>query len=234
MKKNKAMDRVTIKSWAIDDRPREKLLAKGKSVLSDAELIAILIASGNREESAVDLSKRILLSVENNINQLAKLSVAQLMQFKGIGEAKAVSIITALEIGKRRHFESLLERPKIKGSKDVYALIQPLIGELDHEEFWVLYLDNSNKVLQKKQLSRGGITATMVDIRLVFKKAVEIASVAIIVCHNHPSGKLKPSASDKELTQKIKQSGDLLDIKLLDHLIITQKDYFSFADNGVL
>ncbi|MDG2194298.1 MAG: DNA repair protein RadC [Polaribacter sp.] len=228
------MDRVTIKSWAIDDRPREKLLAKGKSVLSDAELIAILIASGNREESAVDLSKRILLSVENNINQLAKLSVAQLMQFKGIGEAKAVSIITALEIGKRRHFESLLERPKIKGSKDVYALIQPLIGELDHEEFWVLYLDNSNKVLQKKQLSRGGITATMVDIRLVFKKAVEIASVAIIVCHNHPSGKLKPSASDKELTQKIKQSGDLLDIKLLDHLIITQKDYFSFADNGVL
>lgn len=228
------MDRITIKSWAVDDRPREKLLAKGKSVLSDAELIAILIGSGNRAESAVDLSKRILLSVENNINQLAKLSVAQLMQFKGIGEAKAVSIITALEIGKRRHFESLLERPKIKESKDAYTLVQPLIGELDHEEFWVLYLDNSNRVLQKKQLSRGGITATMVDVRLVFKKAIEIASVAIVVCHNHPSGKLKPSASDKELTQKIKQSGDMLDIKLLDHLIITQKEYFSFADNGAL
>mgnify|MGYP003388407431 FL=1 len=228
------MDRITIKSWAVDDRPREKLLAKGKSVLSDAELIAILIGSGNRAESAVDLSKRILLSVENNINQLAKLSVAQLMQFKGIGEAKAVSIITALEIGKRRHFESLLERPKIKESKDAYTLVQPLIGELDHEEFWVLYLDDSNRVLQKKQLSRGGITATMVDVRLVFKKAIEIASVAIVVCHNHPSGKLKPSASDKELTQKIKQSGDMLDIKLLDHLIITQKEYFSFADNGAL
>ena len=228
------MDRITIKSWAVADRPREKLLAKGKAVLSDAELMAILIGSGNREESAVGLSKRILLSVENNINQLAKLSVAQLMQFKGIGEAKAVSIITALEIGKRRHFESLLERPKIKGSKDANALIQLLIGELNHEEFWVLYLDNSNKLLQKQQLSKGGITATMVDVRLVFKKAIEIASVAIIVCHNHPSGKLKPSASDKELTQKIKQSGEMLDIKLLDHLIITQKDYFSFADNGEL
>jgi len=228
------MNRVTIKSWAVDDRPREKLLAKGKSVLSDAELIAILIGSGNRKESAVDLSKRILLSVENNINQLAKLSVAQLIQFKGIGEAKAVSIVTALEIGNRRHFEPLLERPKIKGSKDVYMILQPLIGALNHEEFWVLYLDNSNKVLQKRQLSKGGITATMVDVRLVFKKAIEISSVAIVICHNHPSGKLKPSVSDKELTQKIKQSGELLDIKLLDHLIITQKDYFSFADTGEL
>lgn len=228
------MNRITIKSWALDDRPREKLLAKGKAVLTDAELVAILIGSGNREESAVALSMRILLSVKNSINQLAKLSVEQLMQFKGIGEAKAISIVTALELGKRKHVEPVLKKPVIKSSKDAYEMIQPLIGELEHEEFWVLYLDNSNKVMQKQQLSKGGITATMVDVRLVFKIAIEISSVAIIVCHNHPSGKLNPSNSDRELTLKIKKAGELLDIKLLDHLIITQKEYFSFADRGAL
>ena len=228
------MEKLSIKSWALDDRPREKLVAKGKSVLSDAELMAILIGSGNRQESAVALSQRMLQSVEGNINELAKLSIEKLMTFKGIGEAKAVNIIAALELGKRRQLENLLEKPKIGGSKDVFNLMQPVIGDLSHEEFWVLFLNNSNKVLAKHQVSKGGMTATVVDIRLLFKQALELFSVAIIVCHNHPSGKLKPSEADIQLTQKIKNAGNTLDIKLLDHLIITEKAYFSFADEGVL
>ena len=228
------MKKLTIKSWAIEDRPREKLISQGKSVLTDAELIAILIGSGTKKESAVELSKRILNSVNNNINQLAALTFEQLTKFRGIGEARAVSIITALELGKRRHFEFVEQKPIIKSSKDAFQIIHPIIGELQHEEFWVLYLNNSNKVIGKEQLSKGGITATMVDVRLLFKKAVILASVGIIVCHNHPSGKLSPSKSDELLTQKIKEAGQTLDIKLLDHIIITQKDYFSFADNQML
>jgi DNA repair protein RadC len=207
---------------------------QGKSILTDAELIAILIGSGTKKESAVELSKRILNSVNNNINELAALAFEQLIEFNGIGEARAVSIITALELGKRRHFEQTEQKPVIKSSATAFQILQPIIGELQHEEFWVLYLNNSNKVIAKKQLSKGGITATMVDVRLLFKKAVELAIVGIIVCHNHPSGKIKPSKSDELLTQKIKEAGQTLDIKLLDHLIITQKDYFSFADNGIL
>lgn len=228
------MKNFTIKSWALDDRPREKLVAKGKTALSDAELIAILIGSGNREESAVALSKRILQSVDNNLNKLSKLSVEELMNFKGIGEAKAISIITALELGKRRQFEEVVVNPKIASSKDVANLMQPIIGDLQHEEFWVLYLNNSNKVLAKHQISKGGLTATLVDVRLLYKRALELAAVGLVVCHNHPSGKLKPSRADIELTQKIKTAGETLDIKLLDHLIITEKAYFSFADEGIL
>lgn len=230
----KEIEKLTIKSWALDDRPREKLVSKGKTALSDAELIAILIGSGNRNESAVGLAKRILQSVNSNINELAKLSVENLSTFKGIGEAKAISIITALELGKRRQLEIALEKPKITSSKAVFNLMQPIIGDLAHEEFWVLFLNNSNKVLAKNQISKGGLTATVVDVRLLFKRALELASVGIIVCHNHPSGKLLPSNADKQLTQKIKQAGATLDIKLLDHLIITQKAYFSFADEGIL
>ena len=228
------MEKLTIKSWALDDRPREKLVVKGKNALSDAELIAILIGSGNRNESAVALSKRILNSVKGNINALAKLSVEKLMTFKGIGEAKAISIITGLELGKRRQLEIALEKPKITSSKDGFNIMQPIIGDLEHEEFWVLFLNNSNKVLAKNQISKGGLTATIVDVRLLFKQALELTSVAMIVCHNHPSGKLEPSNADKQLTQKIKQAGTTLDIKLLDHLIITEKAYFSFADEGLL
>ncbi len=209
-------------------------MMKGKTVLSDAELIAILIGSGNREESAVALSKRILLSVDNDLNALAKLSVEELMKFKGIGEAKAISIVTALELGKRRQFEDKKLVSKINSSADVSNIMEPLIADLPHEEFWVLYLNNSNKVLAKNQLSRGGLTATLVDIRLLFKRALELSSVGVIVCHNHPSGKLQPSNSDIELTHKIKEAGKTLDIKLLDHLIITEKAYFSFADEGIL
>ncbi len=228
------MKKLTIKSWALDDRPREKLMLKGESALSDAELIAILIGSGNRNESAVSLSKRILQSVQGNINSLSKLSITQLMEFKGIGEAKAIAIKTALELGKRRQLEAALEKPKITCSKDVFKIMQPTIGDLAHEEFWVLFLNNSNKVLLKHQISKGGLTATIVDIRLLFKRAMELNAVAIIVCHNHPSGKLQPSNSDKSLTQKIKVAGETLDVKLLDHLIVTEKSYFSFADEAIL
>jgi DNA repair protein RadC len=228
------MENFTIKSWALDDRPREKLLSKGKNALSDAELIAILIGSGNRNESAVALSKRILQSVNGNINELSKLSVEKLCSFKGIGEAKAITIITALELAKRKQLEATLTKPKITSSKSVFNVMQPIIGDLPHEEFWVLYLNNSNKVLAKNQISKGGLTSTIVDVRLVLKKALELACIGLIVCHNHPSGKLMPSESDKNLTEKLKLASATLDIKLLDHLIITEKDYFSFADEGIL
>ena len=225
---------VSIKSWAEDDRPREKLLLKGKAVLSDAELIAILIGSGNRSESAVSLSKRILTSINNNLNNLAKLQVFDLMKFKGIGEAKAISIITALELGRRRRLEEAIELQKIVSSSAVFNIMQPLMGELTHEEFWVVYLNNSNKVLYKQQQSKGGLTGTLVDVRLVFKKAIELNATAIILCHNHPSGKLEASDSDKMITSKIKKAGETLDIKVLDHIIITENAYFSFADENIL
>lgn len=224
----------SIKLWAEDDRPREKLLSKGKQVLSDAELIAILISSGSRAESAVELSKRILASINNNLSALGKLSVADLMKFKGIGQAKAISIITALELGRRRRLEEALELPKITGSKAVFDIMQPLIGEIVTEEFWIVYLNNSNKVLYKSQLSSGGLTGTVVDVRLVFKKAVELNATAIILCHNHPSGNIKPSDTDIQLTKKMKLGGETLDIKVLDHLIITERAYFSFADEGLM
>ena len=224
----------SIKSWAEDDRPREKLLSKGKQALSDAELIAILIGSGSRAESAVELSKRILASINNNLSSLGKLSVADLMKFKGIGEAKAISIITALELGRRRRLEEALELPKITGSKAIFDIMQPLIGEIATEEFWIIYLNNSNKILHKSQLSSGGLTGTVVDVRLVFKKAVEINSTAIILCHNHPSGNTKPSDADIQLTKKMKLGGETLDVKVLDHVIITEKAYFSFADEGLI
>lgn len=224
----------SIKNWSDDDKPREKLMQKGKSVLSNAELIAILIGSGGRNESAVELSKRILASVNNNLNDLGKISTKQLMQFKGIGEAKAVTIAAALEIGRRRRGERLEKIDTITSSKSVFELLQPNLGELQHEEFWIVYLNNSNKILHSAQLSKGGITGTLVDVRLVMKQALELGSVALILAHNHPSGTLKPSKADKEITQKLKIAAEILDIKVLDHLIITQKDYFSFADEGIL
>ncbi|WCC44205.1 DNA repair protein RadC [Tenacibaculum finnmarkense] len=228
------MKKKSIKLWALDDRPREKLMLKGKAALSSAELIAIIIGSGNREQSAVGLSQKIVASVNNDLNALAKLSLEELMSFKGIGEAKAISIVTALEIGKRRQFIESNRISKITSSLDAATILQPLIGDLGHEEFWVLYLNNSNKVVAKHQLSKGGFTATLVDVRLLYQKALKVSSVGIIVAHNHPSGKLKPSNSDIQLTAKIKQAGVTLDIKLLDHLIITEKTYFSFADQEML
>lgn len=224
----------SIKNWSDDDKPREKLLQKGRSVLSDAELIAILIGSGSRDESAVELSKRILASVQNNIHELGKLSISQLMQFKGIGEAKAVSIAAALEIGRRRRGEDAVKITKITSSKSVNELLHPLLGELPHEEFWIVYLNNSNTIVHKSQLSKGGITGTLVDVRLVLKEALEFGAVGLILAHNHPSGTLRPSLADKEITKKLQTAAAALDIKVLDHVIITQKDYYSFADDGIL
>lgn len=224
----------SIKHWSDDDKPREKLLNKGRSALSDAELVAILIGSGSRSESAVELSKRILASVDNNLNELGRLSIKQLIQFKGIGEAKAVTIASALEMGRRRRGEEALKVDKITSSTDAFEILQPIMGELEHEEFWILYLNNSNKVLQKSQLSKGGITGTLVDVRIIMKQTLELGAVGLILAHNHPSDTLKPSKADKQITQKIKRASESLDIKVLDHLIITQKDYFSFADNHLL
>lgn len=223
----------SIKHWSEDDKPREKLMLKGKSVLSDAELIAILIGSGSRNESAVSLSKRILQSVNNNLNALGKLSLKQFMEFKGIGEAKAVTIAAALELGKRRREQALPDFFKITSSKAVFEIMQPLIGDLLHEEFWVLYLNNANKVIYKAQLSKGGITGTVVDVRLIFKLALEHNATSIILSHNHPSGKLVASDADKEITKKLTFAGEQLDIKVLDHIIITEKGYLSFQDEGI-
>ena len=224
----------SIKYWAVDDKPREKLMLKGKAVLSDAELLAILLGSGSKNESAVDLSKRILGSVQNNLSLLGKMSVNQLTEFKGIGPAKAITIVAAAELGRRRRTEEHIDYLKVTSSKIVFDLMQPILGELPHEEFWVLYLNNANKIIYKAQLSKGGITGTVVDVRLLLKTAIEQNALGIILTHNHPSGKLIPSESDIQVTQKIKTAAKQLDISLLDHLIITEQSYYSFADDGIL
>lgn len=223
----------SIKYWAEDDQPREKLMLKGKAALSDAELIAILIGSGSRNESAVELSKRILASTGNNLNALGKMSLKQLMEFKGIGEAKAITIAAAMELGRRRREEEGVDLKKITSSEAVFDIMQPIIGELPHEEFWVIYLNNSNKVIYKSQLSKGGITGTVVDVRIVFKAALEQNAVAIILCHNHPSGVLQASEQDKQITRQLKQAGQTMSINVLDHVIVTEKGYLSFVDEGI-
>ena len=224
----------SIKNWSQDDRPREKLRDKGARSLSDAELVAILIGSGSVQESAVDLSKRILASVDHNLQNLGKLSNAQLMTFNGIGEAKAIKIAAAMEISYRRRETNQKKLDKIKTSSSVFEIMNPLLGHLSHEEFWVLFLNNSSKILAKTQMSKGGMTGTIVDVRIVMKQALEYSATAIILVHNHPSGALQPSKSDKRLTEKFKLAAESLDIKVLDHIIVTEKDYFSFADESLL
>ncbi|QTV06446.1 RadC family protein [Faecalibacter bovis] len=224
----------SIKNWNEDDRPREKMALKGKSSLSDAELLAIIMGSGNREESAVELAKRILQTVNNNWNELAKYSITDLCKFKGVGEAKAISIITALEIGRRRNTQEVLERAKITSSHDAATILQQQIGDLPTEEFWVMFLNQGNRIIKTEQISRGGITQTSVDVRIVFKRAIELMATAIILSHNHPSGNLNPSESDKNLTRKFSEAAKYLDLQVLDHIIVTQKSYFSFADEGFM
>ncbi|MCZ8144399.1 RadC family protein [Flavobacterium sp.] len=223
-----------ITQWAEDDRPREKFLLKGKIALSDAELLAILLGSGSRNESAVQLAQRILAQSQNNLNTLGKQTIAQLMAFRGIGEAKAITVAAALELGRRRRMEEVQDKVKIASSKTVFDIMQPLIGELPHEEFWVLYLNNSNKIIHKAVLSKGGITGTVVDIRLIFKSALENQATSLILSHNHPSGKLQASEADRAITQRLKIAGQHLDILVLDHVIITETGYLSFADEGIL
>lgn len=231
---NKGKPSITIKQWKEDDRPREKMLLKGRSSLSDAELLTILIGSGSKKESALALSKRILLRYDNNINALAKLCPSDLMQFNGVGKAKSVNILAALELGRRRRAELASEKQKVNSSKNVYDIMQPLIGELSHEEFWIIFLNNANKIQDKTQLSIGGITATLVDVRLIFKKGISLGATSIVLCHNHPSGNLTPSMADIQLTEKIINGGKILDIKVLDHIIISEEGYFSFADENRL
>lgn len=224
----------SIKNWSQDDRPREKLRDKGSRSLSNAELIAILIGSGSVQESALDLSKRILASVDNDLQSVGKLSITQLMKFKGIGEAKAIKIAAAMELSYRRRETDQKKLNKINTSRSVFDIMSPLLGHLSHEEFWVLFLNNSNKVLAKTQLSKGGMTGTIVDVRIVMKQALEHSATAIVLVHNHPSGGLEPSKSDKRLTEKFTQAAESLDIKVLDHIIVTEKQYFSFADERLI
>jgi DNA repair protein RadC len=225
---------ITIKNWAVDDRPREKLLNKGIESLSDAELIAILIGSGNKEMSAVELSKSILNSVNNNLNELGKLTVTDLIKFKGIGEAKAISIVAAAELGKRRKISNVIERKQITNSANVFEIFGPLLGDLLHEEFWLIMLNRADKLIKKKRISIGGIAGTVADIKIILKEALLHSSSAIIVCHNHPSGNIKPSKKDEEITQEIKNACNLLDIHMLDHIIVSDSNYYSFADEGKL
>ena len=225
---------LNIKAWAEADRPREKLALKGKSTLSDAELVAILIGSGNKNETAVELSKKILASINNDLNQLGKLTIAYLIKFNGIGEAKAISIIAALELGKRRKTADVDKRPKVNSSKDAYNSISPLLSDLQHEEFWVIYLNRNNEILKQENISKGGVSGTIADSKIIFKSAIESLASAMILCHNHPSGNLKPSNADIQLTKKLQEAGIMLDIPVLDHLIIGEKDYFSFSDEHLM
>ncbi len=228
------MEHITIKSWAEEDRPREKLLLKGKHILSDAELIAILISSGNAEETAVELSKRILAGSANNLNELSKLSVHDLIKFKGIGEAKAITIVAALELSRRRKPEDKIKRDQIVTSKDAVNIFQPLLGDNAHEEFWILFLNRANFVTGKQNVSIGGMTGTVVDPKMIFKAALDAKAVSIILCHNHPSGNVKPSQQDIDLTKKIVAAGKLMEISVLDHVIVAQSAFFSFADEGMM
>jgi len=225
---------LPITAWAEDDRPREKLLNKGRLSLSDAELLAILLGSGSRNESAVDLAMRVLKSVDNNLNALGRCSLVDLMKFKGIGEAKAITIAAALELARRRQTAGFMELPVIRGSRDAYLAIASVLEDLPHEEFWILFLNKGNKVIGKEQLSIGGTDATIVDAKIVFRKAIEAKAAAIVVCHNHPSGTIRPSQADVELTKKLKNAGEVLGIPVLDHIIVVDKGYFSFADEGIL
>ncbi len=226
--------KITIKSWAEEDRPREKLVFQGRRSLSDAELLAILIGSGSRNESAVDLSKRILHACENDLNQLARLSIAELSKFKGIGEAKAIAIIAALELGRRRKETFSPEKVQVSTSIDVYESIVSQFRDLNHEEFWIIVLNRANKITSNHLVSKGGQAGTIADPKIIFNIALENHAASIILAHNHPSGNLKPSQADLDLTRKLRSAGKLLDIPVLDHLIITDFGFLSFADEGIL
>ncbi|MDR2037167.1 MAG: DNA repair protein RadC [Bacteroidales bacterium] len=220
----------TIKDWSEDDRPREKLMQKGVISLSNAELLAIIIGSGSRDENAVELAKKILLQSGNSLSELGKLTISDLRKNKGVGEAKAISIVAAMELGKRRGSSGIVEKKQIKSSKDTFLLFHPILSDLPHEAFWLLFLNRSNRIIDMQQLSSGGLSDVSVDVRLIMKKAIERLASSIIICHNHPSGNLTPSEQDRSITKKIKEGGALLDIALLDHIIISDNRYYSFAD----
>jgi DNA repair protein RadC len=227
-------NKISIKSWAEEDRPREKLSGQGRRALTDAELIAILIGSGSRTESAVELSKRILHHYDNDLNKLGKASISELCKFKGIGEAKAISIIAALEIGRRRGDTEVKVLDEVKSSRDGYNIMRRHLMDLNHEEFWIMLIGRSSKVIAKELVSKGGLSGTVADPKIIYHMALQHQASAIIMVHNHPSGNLKPSREDLVLTKKIADAGRMLDINVLDHLIITDSGYFSFGDEGLL
>ena len=226
--------KTSIKSWAEDDRPREKFLLKGRAALSDAELLAIIIGSGSRNESAVELSKRILSTASNNLLELGKYNLSELQTFKGIGEAKAISIAAALEIGRRRRSQENTVKKKISSSNDAFEILHAELSDLNTEEFWIILLNRANRVIKKSKISSGGISGTVADTRVIFKSAIDNLASAIILAHNHPSGNLKPSQADINLTKKLRESGTVLDIPVLDHIIIAENSYFSFVDESLL
>ncbi len=224
----------SIKCWAEDDRPREKLMNKGRLLLSNAELLAILIGSGMRGQSAVDVAKILLQTVENDLHRLSRLTVDDICRVKGLGPARAVTLIAALELGRRRKDQGLKVHPKISSSKIAYDLLTPVFMDLDHEQFWVLYLTNANRVIHQSCISTGGITGTVVDVRMIFSEALHKRATGIIVAHNHPSGQLRPSNNDRVITKQLVNAGKVLNINVLDHLIYTDAGYYSFADEGIL
>ncbi len=226
--------RLTIKGWAAEDRPREKMMVKGRKHLTDAELLSILLGSGNRYESAFSLSKRILSSINNDLNELGRCSLSELMKFKGVGFAKAVTITAALELGRRRQLTNVSTRPQVCSSQDAYNVFAPVLQDLPHEEFWVLLLNRANRVIGREQVSSGGVAGTIVDAKVVFRKAIQTSACSIIMAHNHPSGNLQPSQADIDLTHKLQSAGETLDIAVLDHLIVSDLGYLSFDDEGLI
>lgn len=224
----------TIKDWSVEDRPREKLLQFGVQALSNAELVAILIGSGSRNQTAVDLSRTILASVNNNLQELGKMRTSDFTRFNGIGCAKAVILQAAIELGRRRNASYSPEKILIKNSQTAYEVLAPVIGELEHEEFWVIILNRAHKVISTEKISQGGLTGTVIDTRMILKIAIERRSTSLIIAHNHPSGNLNPSEADISITEKIKSAAQLMDIQVLDHLIVAGKNYFSFADEGMM
>ena len=227
-------ERPVIRSWAEEDRPREKLILKGRTALTNAELIAILIGSGSSKETAVDLGKRILNSTNNNLNNLARLSLKDLQEFHGIGEAKAISIQAALELGARKRAEEAEKRVQVSKSEDVVDIFKDSLGSLQHEEFHVLLLNHANKILKKVLVSKGTMNASLADPKIIFEAALSAKASSIILVHNHPSGTLKPSKADIKITQKLKSAGEVLDLPILDHVIIAETGHYSFADSGIL
>ncbi len=225
---------MKITDWAVEDRPRERLWQKGPSSLSDAELLAILIGSGTRNHSALDLARELLALAGNTLGELGKLSAGDICKIKGLGEAKAVIIAASLELGRRRKMAEAAENPQIRSSADVFNIISPVMEDLPHEEFWILFLNRANRITGRMKVSQGGVSGTVTDVRIIMKKAIEMLASGLVICHNHPSGNNSPSESDIRITQKIKEAGALMDIQLLDHLIIAGRDYYSFADNGAL
>lgn len=226
--------KIKLKEWAVEDRPREKLLVKGARSLTDAELIGILIGSGNLNETAVELGRRILVSVNNNLNDLGRKGTDYLKTFNGIGEAKAISIVAALELGKRRKEAEVFVKKKITSSRDAADFITPLLGDLNHEEFWVLLLDRGNKIIDHFMISQGGISGTVIDVRIILKNALEKLASSLILYHNHPSGTMEASDADLKITRKIKNAAEVMDISVLDHIIIGQNSYLSLADEGMM